>query len=124
MKSIYRIGAIAGIVRKLQDLPGQELFQYLDNDGEVHDVTSQDVNEYLHEITGEYFTAKDFRTWAGTLLAAMALNAQEDSAQRKRPGQISKMRLVPSRKYLEILQPFAGNAMSTLPFLKPIWMVS
>lgn len=74
---------IAGIVRKLQDLPGQELFQYLDNDGEVHDVTSQDVNEYLHEITGEYFTAKDFRTWAGTLLAAMALHAQDSFSTKK-----------------------------------------
>lgn len=66
---------IAKIVSKLQDLPGQELFQYVDEEGLVRDVTSQNVNEYLHEITGEHFTAKDFRTWAGTVLAAMALNA-------------------------------------------------
>jgi DNA topoisomerase I len=66
---------IAKIVSKLQDLPGQELFQYVDEEGVVRDVTSQNVNEYLHEITGEHFTAKDFRTWAGTVLAAIALNA-------------------------------------------------
>jgi DNA topoisomerase-1 len=67
---------IANIVAKCQDLPGQELFQYVSEDGEVRDVTSQDVNNYLREITNEDFTAKDFRTWAGTLLAALALNAQ------------------------------------------------
>lgn len=66
---------LARIVKKVQDLPGQELFGYVDDDGEVHDVKSQDVNDYLKEITGEDFTAKDFRTWAGTVLAAVALNA-------------------------------------------------
>src|SRR5213083_3293319 len=66
---------IAKIVSKCQDLPGQDLFQYVSDDGEVRDVTSQDVNDYLREIAGEDFTAKDFRTWAGTVLAAMALNA-------------------------------------------------
>ena len=66
---------IAKIVLRLQDLPGQELFQYVDEDDKVCDITSQDVNDYLHEITGEDFTAKDFRTWAGTVLAAIALNA-------------------------------------------------
>ena len=65
---------IARIVSKLQDLPGQDLFQYLDEDGKRCDVTSQDVNDYLREITGQDFSAKDFRTWAGTVLAAMALN--------------------------------------------------
>jgi DNA topoisomerase-1 len=66
---------IAKIVAKVQDLPGQNLFQYLDEDGEARDITSQDVNDYLREITGEDFTAKDIRTWAGTVLAAIALNA-------------------------------------------------
>jgi len=66
---------IAKIVAKVQDLPGQNLFQYLDDNGEARDITSQDVNDYLREITGEDFTAKDIRTWAGTVLAAIALNA-------------------------------------------------
>jgi DNA topoisomerase I len=66
---------IARIISKLQDLAGQELFQYVDENGEVHDVTSQDVNDYLREITNEDFTAKDFRTWAGTVMAAVALQA-------------------------------------------------
>jgi len=66
---------IARIVSKLQDLPGQDLFQYVDDDGEVRDVTSQDVNDYLREITSEEFSAKDFRTWAGTVMAAIALEA-------------------------------------------------
>src|SRR5947207_4896782 len=68
---------LAKIIRQLQELPGQDIFQYVDEAGEVREVTSEDVNEYLREITGEAFTAKDFRTWAGTVLAAMALNAQE-----------------------------------------------
>jgi DNA topoisomerase I len=66
---------IARIVSKVQDLPGQSLFQYVDDEGNVRDITSQDVNAYLREITGEDFTAKDFRTWAGTVLAAIALGA-------------------------------------------------
>src|SRR5438045_1276706 len=65
---------IAKTISKLQDLPGQDLFQYLDEDGEVRDITSQDVNDYLREITGEDFSAKDFRTWAGTVLSGIALN--------------------------------------------------
>ncbi len=65
---------LAGVVRRLQDLPGQELFHYLDADGEPHAVNSHDVNEYLQEIAGEEVTAKDFRTWAATNLAALALH--------------------------------------------------
>ncbi|HVF71852.1 MAG TPA: DNA topoisomerase IB [Chthoniobacterales bacterium] len=68
---------LAKIIRQLQDLPGQDVFQYIDEAGERKTVTSQDVNDYLREITGQEFTAKDFRTWAGTVLAAMALNAQD-----------------------------------------------
>jgi DNA topoisomerase-1 len=78
---------LANIIRKLQDLPGQDVFQYEDEAGEVQSVTSQDVNDYLQEVTGEEFTAKDFRTWAGTVLTAMALSAQgpvENQSQAKK----------------------------------------
>jgi DNA topoisomerase I len=64
---------IARIVKQCRDLPGQDLFQYIDDDGHRCDVTSGDVNSYLKEITGQDFTAKDFRTWAGTVLCATAL---------------------------------------------------
>ena len=74
---------IAKIVSKCQDLPGQDLFQYVSDEGEVGNVTSQDVNDYLREITNENFTAKDFRTWAGTVLAAIALNAQSEFETKK-----------------------------------------
>jgi DNA topoisomerase I len=68
---------LSKIVRACQDLPGQELFQYRDEDGTIHDVTSSDVNGYLREIADGDFTAKDFRTWAGTVMAALALRAQD-----------------------------------------------
>jgi DNA topoisomerase-1 len=66
---------LAGIVRKCQDLPGQELFQYVDDEGAVRDVASDDVNAYLRDASGGDFTAKDVRTWAGTVLAFRALRA-------------------------------------------------
>jgi DNA topoisomerase-1 len=66
---------LATVVRRCQDLPGQELFQYVDDEGQVRDVTSDDVNAYLAEAAGDRFTAKDFRTWAGTVLAYRALRA-------------------------------------------------
>lgn len=68
---------LAKIVKQCQELPGHELFQYLDEEGTRHSVDSADVNEYLHEITGQHFTAKDFRTWAGSVLAAMLLREFE-----------------------------------------------
>ena len=68
---------IASVVKSCQDLPGQHLFQYVDENGERQQVTSTDVNDYLREIAGGEVTAKDFRTWAGTVLAAMALSEFE-----------------------------------------------
>jgi len=64
---------LAKLVRRCQDLPGQELFGYVDDTGTTRDVTSEDVNAYLRKASGADFTAKDFRTWAGTVLAAVAL---------------------------------------------------
>jgi DNA topoisomerase I len=64
---------VARNISRMQDLPGEHLFQYLDEDGKPHAIGSEDVNDYLQEIAGEAFTAKDFRTWGGTVLAAWSL---------------------------------------------------
>jgi DNA topoisomerase I len=66
---------LASLIRRCQELPGQELFAYVDEEGEVRDVSSEDVNDYLRVASGGDFTAKDFRTWAGTVLAYRALRA-------------------------------------------------
>jgi DNA topoisomerase-1 len=68
---------LARIVRQCRDLPGHQLFQYVDDEGQVQDLDSADVNAYLKDATGEDFTAKDFRTWAGTVLALSALAERE-----------------------------------------------
>lgn len=64
---------LATIVKKCRDLPGQELFQFVDSEGQLHTIQSDDVNEYLRAITGQSFTAKDFRTWSGTVATTCAL---------------------------------------------------
>lgn len=64
---------LARIIKKFQDLPGRELFRYIDEDKELRTISSDDVNEYLQQITGQEFTAKDFRTWAGTVTATCTL---------------------------------------------------
>jgi DNA topoisomerase-1 len=74
---------LARVVAKLQELPGQELFQYLDHDGNRHVVTSADVNAYLKEVAEAPFTAKDFRTWAGTVLALTELAGTEPATTKK-----------------------------------------
>jgi DNA topoisomerase I len=91
---------VAKIVRKLQDLPGQDLFQYFDDEEKLCSVTSQDVNDYLREITGQDFSAKDFRTWAGTVLTAMALNAQEKFATSKEAKSNVKSAIAAAAKLL------------------------
>ncbi len=68
---------LARIIGRIRELPGQDLFQYLDDNGEPHPIGSADVNDYLRAITGEDYTAKDFRTWSGTVLAALALREFE-----------------------------------------------
>jgi DNA topoisomerase I len=90
----FRDRRLASVVRRCQDLPGQELFQYVDDDGTVRDIASDDVNEYLREISSGDFTAKDFRTWAGTVLAYRALRALEpaDSATDARRKVVAAMR--------------------------------
>ncbi|MBF0665481.1 MAG: DNA topoisomerase IB [Brevundimonas sp.] len=71
---------LATVVRSLRELPGQQLFKYRDADGELCVVTSDDVNAYIREAMGEQFSAKDFRTWAGTVSAARALREMEPPA--------------------------------------------
>jgi len=78
---------LAKVVRGCQDLPGQRLFQYVDDGGESHAVESTDVNEYIREISGDDFSAKDFRTWEGTVACALLLvdrSPIESEAERKR----------------------------------------
>jgi DNA topoisomerase-1 len=85
---------LARIVRSCQDLPGQQLFQYVDDDGTTHAVGSSEVNEYIREISGEDFSAKDFRTWLGTVTCATLLSgaeAAESQGERKtRAGEVIK----------------------------------
>ena len=90
---------LAKIVKSCQDLPGQELFQYVDDEGKTQDVRSSDVNDYLREIGGLDFSAKDFRTWAGTVLAAMALREFEkfDSKAQARKNMVRAIESVAER---------------------------
>lgn len=74
---------IARLVKRLDELPGYEIFQYQDEQGKIHNITSTDVNEYLKKHMGEEFSAKDFRTWGGTLLATTELLAREYSNDKK-----------------------------------------
>jgi DNA topoisomerase-1 len=72
---------LAKIVKACRDLPGHELFQYVDDDGQRQAIGSADVNEYLRSVTGQPFTSKDFRTWAGTVLVVQALNELADNGK-------------------------------------------
>src|SRR3954469_24702238 len=74
---------LARIIQRCRDLPGQDLFQYLDPGGRRHLITSDDVNDYLREASGRDITAKDFRTWGGTMLAAVELRRQGPAASRR-----------------------------------------
>jgi DNA topoisomerase-1 len=90
---------IAQIVKTCQELPGQHLFQYVDDAGDPQGVTSADVNAYLKHVSGSDITAKDFRTWTGTVLAAMALSEFEsaDSQARARKNVTRAIERVSSR---------------------------
>ncbi|HEY3628491.1 MAG TPA: DNA topoisomerase IB [Terracidiphilus sp.] len=90
---------LARIVKQCQDIPGYELFQYFDEDGSHRSVDSSDVNEYLREISGEPFTAKDFRTWAGTVLACTLLREFEvfDSQTQAKKNVVNAVKSVAER---------------------------
>ncbi|HET9087849.1 MAG TPA: DNA topoisomerase IB [Acidobacteriaceae bacterium] len=90
---------LAKIIQRCQDIPGYELFQYVDENGEHHPIDSADVNEYLREISEQDFTAKDFRTWSGTLLACMALSelATFESATQAKKNIVQAIKSVAAR---------------------------
>lgn len=90
---------LAQIVKRCRDIPGYSLFQYVDSNGERQTIDSGDVNAYLRETTGQDFTAKDFRTWAGTVLAAMALREFEafDSDAQGRKNVVRAIEAVSER---------------------------
>ncbi|EHH68173.1 hypothetical protein GMO_15230 [Gluconobacter morbifer G707] len=90
---------LARIVSRLEDLPGQRLFQYVDEEGARHDIHSQDVNDYLRAVTGEDITAKDFRTWAATQLAALTLCAfsQYDTKARAKKQVVEAVKSVAAK---------------------------
>ncbi len=77
-----RDARVARAITRLQELPGQQLFQWVGDDDEVHGVESDDVNAYIRDAAGDDFTAKDFRTWAGTVLAAWALQELGEHASK------------------------------------------
>jgi DNA topoisomerase-1 len=85
---------LANIVKKCKDIPGQHLFQYIDEEGNRHSIESGDINDFIHEICGEEYTAKDFRTWAGTLKAFEALKmlepAESETQWKKQVNEIVK----------------------------------
>jgi DNA topoisomerase I len=82
---------LARLVRRCRDLPGQELFQYLDESNEPQPVSSSDVNAYLREVGGQEFTAKDFRTWAGTTLAIRHLPADRPDSRTAAKREINRV---------------------------------
>ncbi len=111
---------VARLIRRIQELPGQRLFEYTDDDGERHPVTSDDVNAYLREVASGDFTAKDFRTWAGTLLAFRYLRAEsppDGAAAQKRQA----------RRAIERVADELGNTVAVArssyvdPVLLPAW---
>ncbi|RYX78713.1 DNA topoisomerase IB [bacterium] len=85
---------IARIIKQLDEMPGYEIFRYIDESSQVHDLHSKDVNEYIKRYAGDDFTAKDFRTWGGTLLATSALLAaelEENESKTARQKRISSV---------------------------------
>jgi len=114
---------LARVVAKCQAIPGQELFQYTDENGEYRVLTSADVNDYLREIAGDDFTAKDFRTWAGTVLAAVCLREMHDGLEE---AKATKSTLVPpsnaSRNGLATRLRFAGRRTFIPRFANLIWL--
>jgi DNA topoisomerase-1 len=90
---------LAYIIKRCEELPGYELFQYVDEEGGPHSIDSSDVNDYLREITGQHFTAKDFRTWAGTVMACDLLRAMQpfESATQAKKNVVEAIKAVAAK---------------------------
>lgn len=90
---------LARVIKQCEELPGYELFQYVDEDGERHAIDSSDVNEYLRDITGHHFTAKDFRTWAGSVLACDLLRGMDafESVTQAKKNVVAAIKAVASK---------------------------
>jgi DNA topoisomerase-1 len=86
----HRVGVhdrrLVRLIKRCQEMPGESLFQYVDEDDQQRTVRSEDVNDYLRSITEQDITAKDFRTWAGTVMAWKVLNALRQSTPDAEPG--------------------------------------
>ena len=110
---------LAHVVRRCKDIPGQELFQYIDGDGQRQSTDSTAVNSYLQEISGGTFTAKDFRTWAGTVLAMSTLRQFgrcESQSETKR----NVVRAIATlAEHMETRRRPAESATYTRPFSMP-----
>jgi DNA topoisomerase-1 len=105
---------LSRIVKRCQDLPGQELFQYVDGQGRRRAVTSSDVNDYLREITGQEYTAKDFRTWAGTVLAAWALRELDAVPPPGGKADARRTKAQVKRNVLRAVEKVAGRLGNTV----------
>lgn len=128
----HRDRRISNAIRRLQELPGQNLFQYLDEDGAANAVRSQDVNDYIRDASGGLFTSRQFRTWAATRLAATALGALEpEQSQRGLKRQINSVvddiagRLMNTRSvcrssyiHPRVFTDFESGALASLPGLR------
>jgi DNA topoisomerase-1 len=102
---------LAAVVRRCQELPGQQLFHYVDQHGEVRGIESADVNAYLREAAGDDFSAKDFRTWYGTLLAARALGEHAFSAASSLPA----TKHVPRQKHVRGAIAWVASKLGNTP---------
>jgi DNA topoisomerase I len=131
-KHIRRVSdrALAKIIKKLDELPGYEIFKYHDESGHLRDVKSSDVNAYIKELMGEEFTAKDFRTWGGTLLASAALSSTAPAAtERERKKTITtcvktvakKLGNTPAIARSSYIDPRLLNAYQSNNNLSSIW---
>lgn len=104
---------LARVVARLEQLPGQELFKYRDDEGELRPIGSDDVNAYLREVSGEEMTAKDFRIWAGTVLAALALAEVGPAHNERVAHKRTAGRSTSFRRGSATPEPSAASATST-----------